>query len=76
MSEITPERAAKSLDRAVDALQLFGLLAAVLIVMTGGQLIIDDVTAGWAVAAGGVMAGAVCYLMACWARAWMLTSGG
>lgn len=69
-SAITPARAAKALDRAVDVLQLFSVLAALLGVLTGGQLVVDDNTAGWAVIAGALLAGAVGYLLACWARAW------
>lgn len=72
MSEMTPERAGKALDRSVDAAQLIGILTAIVGALTGGQLVVDDVTAGWAVIVGGLAVGVVCFLLGCWARVWLL----
>lgn len=79
MAELTPERAERSLDRAVDIAQFFGLVAAFVIVLSGVGLFADAVgddagsgAAGLVVIAAGVVVGAVAWLLACWARAWML----
>ena len=77
MSEITPERADRALDRAVDFTQFLAWLTTIVGVLSGAQLVIDGGDgparwAGWAVGAGALLAGTVAFLLACWARAWML----
>lgn len=70
--EITPERADKVLDRAVDVTQLVSILGGVLALLAGLQAVLDEDWVGGSTGIGAAILAALAFTVASWARAWML----
>jgi hypothetical protein len=72
MAKMTPERADRALERAVDLMQLIAILGALFGVGGAVELIGDGEMVGWSVAAGVLILAVLGNVVACWARAWRM----